>query len=315
MNKHKSVLLNEVLNEIVIQDDNPVFVVDSTLGSGGHSKAILEKVKNLHLFCFDIDQVAINRFLIYLKESNFTQQNDYLWEKDKQKIYVFNNNFTDVYTKLQELNIKKVKYLLADLGWAEDQKEYIQGLSFERLEDFLDMRLDKTHNQVTAFQIINYGSLKKLKQFFIEYGDLHREGDKLNQFIKLLGQKRLESNIKTVADLVNIIKVLNFRFKADQVSFCARVFQTLRIAVNMELENLRVLLNFLPSILLEIGSKAMIITFHSGEQKIIQQFKNSLLNKKTQLFTFHELIRPSVDELRNNISSRSAQLNVIERIK
>lgn len=312
--KHIPVLLNEVLNLIEFTNNKKLNIVDATLGGGGHSLSILNRLKNVNLYCIDLDQKSIDQFskLLVDKENFKFDEDTKCFTKDEKKVFLYRGNFSKIAEILRSLSVSKAEYILADLGWSLDQLEYIQGLSFERGNDYLDMRFDKENNSVTASQILNFGNLKKIKKFFEIYGDLHDQKSNLDKLIKKIENFRLENTFEKVSDLTNLIKSLNFRFKVDLIDFTARVFQSLRIAVNMEIDNLKEFLSSSVNFLQSKGSKLLVITFHSGEQKIVDDFFR--LQSKNNSFLVHKIIRPSIDELKNNIRSRSAKLNVIEKL-
>jgi len=304
--KHISVLKKESVDSLGIESGK--VYVDLTLGGGGHSFEILSRAKNIVLVALDIDILSIESFKTRLISNGFEfESNRYVHENTKNTVYLANKNFVDIDLVLGDFGINKVNGILADLGWSLDQLDSIEGLSYEKLDHRLDMRFDKSKS-LEANHFLQFAKKDQLKEIFINYGDLNRNWKYLSQLVNLILENRRHVQYTFVRDLVNTINLIKFRNIDEKNNFTARVFQALRIAVNDELNNLEVMVNKSLNIL-DTNGVLSIITFHSGEQKIVNK-----VIKNTKHKTVLQTIRPSVDELNINFRARSAKLNVIKKL-
>jgi 16S rRNA (cytosine1402-N4)-methyltransferase len=320
---HKSVFKNEAIEALDIKP-NGVYV-DLTLGGGGHSLSILENLNEGLLISFDVDIRAIENFMNERLETG-DPANGTSWKLDsensslkslvsgKNKLYLANENFEKVDSVLKDIGINKIDGVLLDLGWSSDQLESVQGLSFENLEDELDMRFDKNLN-IRASDLLNALGKKELKRMFERYADFYGEWN--NKLVFEITQFRKNKLFKKVQDLNLVIeKALGTKAKLDK-SLKARVFQALRISVNQEIV---VLENVLPKIfrLLNTEGRAVIITFHSGEEKTLKKvLENKEFKNKVEIVSQSsedKFLRPSVDELLENFRARSAKLWTIIKL-
>ena len=305
-NKHISVLKKESVDSLEIKPGK--IYVDLTLGAGGHSFEILSRAKNIVLVALDIDILSIKSFKARLISNGFEfESNRYVHENTKNTVYLANKNFVDIDLVLGDFGINKVNGILADLGWSLDQLDSIEGLSYEKLDHRLDMRFDKSKS-LEANHFLQFAKKDQLKEIFVNYGDLNRNWKYLSQLVNLILENRRHVQYTFVRDLVNTINLIKFRNIDEKNNFTARVFQALRIAVNHELNNLEVMINKSLNIL-DANGVLSVITFHSGEQKVVDKVIKNIKHK-----TFIKTIRPSIDELNINLRSRSARLNVIKKL-
>jgi len=155
MTKHKPVLLKEVIESLNIKEGNTYF--DATLGGGGHSLKILEKLgRKGVLIALDLDKNAIEIFSTKLLELGFRNEIEderQVLVKDKVKVYLVKENFRNIDQVLKQLKIDKVAGILADLGISTDQIYGVEGISYLKAEQ-LDMRLDR-QSKVTASDLLN----------------------------------------------------------------------------------------------------------------------------------------------------------------
>ena len=302
---HKSVLLKEAIESLNIKSDG--IYVDATLGYGGHSSKILEKLDKGLLICLDQDEEAIS----YSKKRLSEISNNFK---------IIKTNFERLKDVLDEINISKVDGILFDLGVSSPQIDNAsRGFSFQK-DSKLDMRMDQTNN-LTAYDVVNNYDLLKLTDIFYKYGE-----EKKSKFIASFIVKKRPIN--TTKELVEVIKEsvgLNYfnKFHPER-----KIFQAIRIEVNNEL---KVLEKVIPDAieLLNKGGRMAVISFHSLEDRIVKkafkkysdvdeivkgmpnipleyQPKIKLINKKP--------ICPSAKEIELNSRSKSAKLRVIERI-
>lgn len=292
--KHKSVLLTETIALLKVKEDG--IYVDLTLGGGGHSLEILEKLKNGKLIAFDLDNESIANFKTKAKNN----------ERERYKLV--NDNFGNFAEYLEE----KVDGIIADLGWSTDQLKNLKGLSYNDDSAPLDMRFDLNLG-VKASDLLNALNRKELAQMFKEYSDIYGKGNK--DLVEAILKARNTKLFESVGDLKQLIDKVFFKEK-NKNSFYSKVFQALRIAVNQELIRLKDMLNAGFENLNSNG-RFLIITFHSGEAKIVQSFFDEKVKSEEAEYITKKggdhFITPSVEELRSNINSRSAKLFGIEK--
>ncbi len=305
---HYSVMLDEVVEGLNIKSDG--IYVDGTIGLAGHSKVILSNIKNGFLYGFDQDDYAIEK------------SNEVLSTVSKN-YKLFRANFKDMKQILKEEGIEKVDGILLDLGVSSPQiDDSTRGFSFMK-DSILDMRMDK-RNELTAQIIINNYSEKELLNIFYKYG----EEKTSKSIVKNIINKRKEKSIDTTKELVSLIKesVGNKYFNLNHPE--RKIFQSLRIEVNKELD---VLETVLPDAidLLNKGGRLVVITFHSLEDRIVKQtFKKysevdsivkglpnipDIYKPKIKLIN-NKVILPTKKEIDINSRSKSAKLRIIERL-
>ncbi|MCA9383175.1 16S rRNA (cytosine(1402)-N(4))-methyltransferase RsmH [Candidatus Dojkabacteria bacterium] len=298
--KHKTVLLQEAVDSLNIKPRGTY--IDVTLGGGGHSLEILKQMDYQgKLIAFDLDAEAIKRFEALLIENNIKNEN--------LEVIIVNDNFIELESVLLKNKITKVDGILADLGLSTDQ--YLDsniGISFLENSE-LDMRIDKT-KQVKAKDLLNGLYEKELIKLFEDLADIKFA----KQLAREIVQYRKDKSIETTKDLKAIVqKVVPFSYrKGVQRNPEAKVFQALRIAVNDELLNLRSLLP-LAFETLDFGGRLAVISFHSGEDRIVKNFFREKKDNNKIEYVF-KLLTPSEEEQKANPRSSSAKLRVVEKI-
>ena len=281
---HVPVLLNEVL-EFLNPQKNQTFI-DCTVGFGGHSKKITEKIfPGGKLVALDWDA----------RNLEFAREN----LKDFP-VQFLKSNFAD----LPEIPADGV---LFDLGVsAAHFADGARGFSL-RIDGPLDMRFSD-ENSLTAAGIVNSFPREKLAKILREFGEEFRAG-------KIAGEicaARRREKFKTTLQLANFIeKILPRRGRNHPAT---KTFQALRIAVNSELENLKIaLLRAVKN--LKKGGRIAVISFHSLEDRIVKIFFRNLAreNSAFKILTKKPVV-PTADEVLKNKKSRSAKLRAIEKI-
>ncbi|MCL2593469.1 MAG: 16S rRNA (cytosine(1402)-N(4))-methyltransferase RsmH [Defluviitaleaceae bacterium] len=308
--KHVSVLLEETI-ELLNMSPNGVYV-DGTLGGGGHSLKILEKLSDKgRLIVIDQDEDALNHSKIKL-------------EKYLDKISFVHNNFSNIQAILDELDIDRIDGMIMDLGVSSYQlDEPERGFSYMH-DAFLDMRMDKRKHE-TAHDIVNKYDEKKLTKIFYEYGE-ERWAKRVAEFIV---NERRKGPINTTFELVSVIKkAIPKGAREDGPHPAKRIFQAIRIELNQELEILKQAISDI-SDRMKIGGRIAIITFHSLEDRIVKntfrdlenpctcpsQFPMCVCKKLPQVAVITKKpIIPSEEELEANHRARSAKLRVAEKI-
>ncbi len=251
MSIHKPVLLKEVLAGLNLKAGD--VVVDATLGGGGHSRAILEKIgKQGKLIAIDWDAKALESF-----------QESFLVGQSKV-VNLVQDNFARLNNILGGLQIKKATAILADLGFSSDQLEDAsRGLSFQK-DGPLDMRLDAA-GELPAWKIVNQYPLKDLEKVIRESGEECWAG----RIARKICEERKKKRILTVGELVALIESAVPKRYFSKIHPATKTFQALRIEVNRELENLQ---SFIPQAIdnLAPGGRLAIIAFHSLEDRIVK---------------------------------------------
>jgi len=288
--RHLPVMVQEVMAALKLREG--MVVVDCTVGLGGHSAEILRRIGATgKLIGMDFDQGNLQRAREKLPGEN---------------VLLRQGNFAGVTKALGELGIEKVDAVLADLGVASPQiDDPARGFSY-RDDGPLDMRMDNTRGQ-TAADVVNQIGEEELAKMLWELGD---EED-AEQIAYLIVERRAQKRIDTTGQLTAIIcEAREFTLKraaGAKLHPAARTFQVLRMIVNRELANLQRLLVVIPEIV-RSGGRAAIISFHSGEDRMVKKaFKESL-----EMGQYSEIapdpIIAAEDEIRRNPRSRSAKL-------
>ena len=305
---HTSVLLWETIENLEIKPDG--IYVDGTLGGGGHSFHICEKLgENGRLIGIDQDADAICAATKRL-------------EQFSDKVSVVRNNYCNMKAALAELGIDKVDGIVLDLGVSSFQLDTVErGFSY-KYDTALDMRMD-TRQTLTARDIVNDYSEMELFRIIRDYGE--------DQFAKNIAKhivaERSKAPIETTYQLNEIIKAsIPAKFRQNGHP-SKKTFQAIRIECNRELDVLKDTMDDMIS-LLKDGGRLCIITFHSLEDRIVKSAFKKYENPcecppgfpvcvcgKKQLgkVISRKPILPSEEEMETNSRSKSAKLRVFEK--
>lgn len=306
MLEHKSVLLEEAINQLHIKPDG--IYVDATTGGGGHSSEILKRLTTGHLYCFDQDDFA------------FSQSKKRLDEISTKYTFI-KANFKDLKKELLSLGVEHIDGIIYDLGVSSFQFDIPErGFSYH-YDAPLDMRMNQ-ESSLTAEEIVNTYSYEELVKIFYRYG----EDPFSKQIARHIERERQNHPIHTTFELVDIIKkALPQKVLRQKGHPAKQTFQALRIAVNDELRVFEVSIKDALELLNSDGY-AVVITFHSLEDRICKSvFKEAstvenleglpvmpeeeapfeLVNRKP--------IVPSLEELQKNNRAHSAKMRVIRR--
>ncbi|MFA5407854.1 MAG: 16S rRNA (cytosine(1402)-N(4))-methyltransferase RsmH [Bacilli bacterium] len=303
---HKSVLLNETIDNLQIKDN--LIYVDATLGYAGHSREVLKRIKKGFLFAFDQDSEAIE----YSKK---------VLDGISKSYEIIHANFIDLKSELSKRGINKIDGIMFDLGVSSPQLDNEErGFSYQH-DARLDMRMNQD-NKLSAYEVVNNYSEQALSNIFFQYGE--------EKYAKSIARKIMEQRttkpIETTFELVEIIK-MSVPDKYKRVGHPARkVFQAIRIEVNKELDILEQALDDAIDMLNKNG-RICVITFHSLEDKIckhvfkkhsdVSEVVKGLPNIPDEYKPTLKLIGkyvPSEDELNINNRARSATLRVAEKV-
>lgn len=241
MIKHVSVMPQKAIDLLKIKEDG--VYVDGTLGRGGHSKLILERLKKGKLYCFDLDEEAIKESKEVLKEYD-------------NVIYIHDN-----YMNMNKY-VDQVDGILLDLGVSSPQfDEAVRGFSY-RYDGPLDMRMDQS-DELSAYEVVNEYDEERLAKVLYEYGE--------EKNAKRIARKIVEERpIETTLQLVEVIKkALPYKVLSKKGHPAKQSFQAIRIEVNHELDSLKHFLDSFDQIL-KVDGRVVIITFHSLEDKMVK---------------------------------------------
>lgn len=282
--------------------------VDCTLGGGGHSELILQRIKpDGKLFAFDIDNDAINYASNRLKEYD--------------NLTIIKDSYTNIKSQMLKYGVEKITGgVLLDLGASYHQLTKAErGFSFMK-DAPLDMRFDMD-SEFSAYDVVNGYKEDELVRIFSEYGE-ERFSKRIAKAIVTI---RKNNPIKTTLELADLIKNSTPRIKSS-IHPATRVFQAIRIEVNGELKNVTKILTDVLD-LLDYGAIISVISFHSLEDRIVKRlFKyeaqkcrcNNLIctcePPRIELVNRKPIVA-SEDEIRENPPSRSAKLRVVKCIK
>ena len=291
---HIPALLKETIEGLAIKP-NGVYV-DVTFGGGGHSRAIMECLKDGgRLFSFDQDKDALANAI-----------------EDKRWTFV-HSNFRYLRNWMDYYGIKQIDGLLADLGVSFHHFDCPErGFSF-RFSAPLDMRMNQTAKR-TAADIVNTYNEEQLANIFWLYGEMKNGRGIARNICKARAQKPIERTEDLVAAS---------RIPAEMSKELARLFQALRIEVNDEMGALREMLVAARD-LLQPGGRIAILTYHSLEDRLVKNFLRSGNLEGTiekdfygNILTPFELIErgrtASKEEVERNPRSRSAKLRIAEK--
>jgi 16S rRNA (cytosine1402-N4)-methyltransferase len=293
--RHIPVLLSQVLR---VLDPRPgQVVVDCTLGLGGHSAAILERVRpggRVIGIDFDPANIAVARERL---RAVGAEGGDF---------QLFHNNFAALPTVLAQAGVERVDAVLADVGVASTQiDDPGRGFSYKRPGP-LDMRMDPTRGQ-PASVLINRLCERDLADAFLELGD-ETDGAEI---ARLIVERRRERPITTTQELMAIVcEARDFtlaRAAGAKLHPAARTFQALRILVNRELANLDRLLAVLHDCL-KPGGVAAVISFHSGEDRRVKAAFRDGRRAGVYSAMSDDPDIATEQEIRENPRSRSAKL-------
>jgi len=306
---HEPVLIQEVIENLNIKPDG--IYVDGTLGGGGHSFKIVQKLKSGRLIGIDQDEEAI--------------------AAATRRLQIFSNNVTIVHSNyvntrkiLDDLGIDKVDGILLDIGVSSYQIDNPER-GFSYMEDApLDMRMDRTA-PISARDIVNGYSKEELARIIRDYG----EDSFANNIAKHIVAEREKEPIETTGRLKEIIEqAIPASVRKGQRGFAKKTFQALRIEVNSELD---VLTNSIDSMIdsLNPGGRLCIITFHSLEDRIVKNAFKTAENPctcppsfpvctcgavpKGKIITKKPIV-PTQEECERNKRAASAKLRVFEKI-
>ena len=306
-NAYHQPVLAEVAVEYLVTDLNGIYV-DCTLGGGGHSRLILQKLSPKgFLIGLDADRDAIENSSVNLRE---------FANKSLRQIF-----YDQLDIVLHELEKYPVDGFLYDLGLSSFHVDQVKrGFSYQ-VEAPLDMRFDQMQ-KLTAADVLNRYELQSLERIIREYGEENHWRPIAAKIVK----DRSVANFKTTRDLVEVVRSIVGERKLQKS--LARVFQAIRIEVNKELERLKKSLE-LAFQYSKQGARIVTIGYHSLEDRIVKEFfrykaldcicpddlPECVCDKVPEVRQLtRKVITPQIDEIRSNPRARSARLRTAEKI-
>lgn len=292
--------------------ENSAWMVDSTLGEGGHSNAFLSKFPSLNVIGIDADSVIQSRARERLAPYG-------------ARMHFYNGWFNDFYASYPA-EFPKPDLILFDLGISVFHYERSgRGFSF-RHDEPLDMRLDPNSEKESAADIVNGMNEEELANLIYLYGEEKLSRRIARAIVEARNGGKIESS-KVLAEIIFNAVPANYRY--GQIHPATRTFQALRIAVNSELRHIPdALHNAFNN--LNVGGKLGVITFHSLEDRIVKNYFRNLGKKCVcppeisscrcggipcaEILT-RKPVGPSDEEIKENSPSRSAKLRVVRKLR
>ncbi len=291
---HIPIMVQEILDVLDIQPGEVGY--DATLGYGGHTRKMLEKLQGQgHLYATDVDPIELEKTRRRLQDAGF----------GPDILTVRRMNFA----KIDEVAPGQLfDFVLADLGVSSMQIDNPQrGFTF-KADGPLDLRLDPTSG-VSAAQRLQELDEEELAAMLVENAD-EPYAQRIARAVARVYQRG--ESIATTAQLAAVIEgALSFlppsQRKEDVKKSCQRTFQALRIDVNSEFEVLYAFLEKLPTVL-RPGGRAAILTFHSGEDRLVKKAFKQHLRQGLYRAVSEDVTRPSAEECFRNPRARSTKL-------
>ncbi|NCB42649.1 MAG: 16S rRNA (cytosine(1402)-N(4))-methyltransferase RsmH [Clostridia bacterium] len=292
---HRSICVDEILECLQIKPGQ--IGLDATLGYGGHTLEMLKCLNSKgHLYAIDVDPIELPRTKARLESLGY----------GPEILTIRQMNFSSINQMIAESG--PLDFILADLGVSSMQIDNPErGFSF-KTEGPLDLRLNPKQGKSAAARLRSM-SQDELEGMFVENAD-EPNAKAIAQAIT--SEIRKGTDISTTTQLQQIIKntvksIPGSNSNEEIKKTCQRCFQALRIDVNNEFEVLYELLEKLPSALAQ-GGRVAILSFHSGEDRLVKKSFQSLFRSGVYCQIAKEPIRASAEERSSNGRARSAKL-------
>lgn len=293
---HISIMVQEILNFLNIQPGQ--IGLDATLGYGGHTRAMLEKLQgNGHIYGLDVDPIESKKTEKRLRDAGFGED----------ILTVRLQNFADIDKVVQDTG-RKFDFVLADLGVSSMQIDNPErGFSY-KVEGPLDLRLNPEKGVSGAERLLELNR-KEIEMMLRENSD---EPYAEQIAANIMKWRYMCKPIETTTQLRDCItEALAFLPKYEQKETikksCQRCFQAIRIDINSEFEVLYSFLDKLPNVLKPNGRVA-ILTFHSGEDRLVKKAFQALNRTGVYSEVARDVIRPSAEECVRNSRAKSTKM-------
>ena len=286
-------MLEEVLEWLRIRPEGTY--IDATLGAGGHSEAIAERLSSGRLISLDRDEQALQIARERLKRFG-------------SKVSCVLSPFSRIAEAARESGIPKVDGVLADLGVSSMQLDDAQrGFSFREAGP-LDMRMGVSAGggELTADDIVNRWPEEELADLLYREADEHDS----RRIARAVTRAR---PIRDTAHLATVVAGARRQWGRQKLHPATKTFLALRIAVNREMEELGQFLSRVPATLNQ-GGRCVILSYHSREDRIVKEALREAQRHGTLKILTKHVVRPGEEEEQANPRSRSAKLRCAERI-
>ncbi|MGP8216275.1 MAG: 16S rRNA (cytosine(1402)-N(4))-methyltransferase RsmH [Bacteroidia bacterium] len=295
---HRPVLLKESIEGLNIVDGGTY--VDATFGGGGHTNAILKKLKSGRVIAFDQDKDAFENI------------------SPDTRLIAIHSNFRYIKEQLMARGITQVDGILADLGISSHQIDTPERGFSTRFDALLDMRMNSDSIR-TAADIINTYPAARLQKMFSVYGEITNAAN----LARNIEKARSIKPVRTTADLIEAINGCTPPQNANK--YLAQVFQSLRIELNEETDALKELLSQSET-LIKKGGRLVVISYHSLEDRLVKNYMRSgnFEGVPQKNMYGHDLrpfepitkkpIVPGEEEIVSNNRARSAKMRIAEKI-
>lgn len=291
---HLPIMVEEILEFLQIKPGQKG--LDATLGYGGHTMRMLECLSGCgHIYGLDTDPIEIEKTKKRLADKSFGEE----------IFTAINTNFRDIDEIAKEYG--PFDFILADLGVSSMQIDNPNRGFTYKYDGPLDLRLNPTEG-ISAAERLNSISFDELEGMLIENSD----EPYAYEIAKAIVEERRKEKIDTTLKLKKVIEKALIRLpkkERDEAvkKSCARTFQALRIDVNNEFEVLHEFMEKLPDALNQ-GGRAAILTFHSGEDRIVKKSFKALKSQGVYSDVARDVIRPQVTECNRNPRARSTKM-------
>jgi 16S rRNA (cytosine1402-N4)-methyltransferase len=272
--------------------------VDGTVGEGGHAAAILDRLgPEGELWGLDRDPNVLQTAAARLAHHT-------------SRFQLFHRSYSQLGELLESARVAGVAGILLDLGLSAFQLQYSRrGFSFSGDEP-LDMRFNPEGPGPTAAGVLNRASQARLEKIFWEYG----EEPRARRLARLVVQERRRQHFQTTRQLVKVIEQAQGPGgRRGRLHPATRVFQALRLAVNLELEELAVFLEHAPA-WLEPGGRLVVISYHSLEDRLVKHRLAAWERAGVMVRLTRKPLTPTAAEIKANPRARSAKLRVAEKM-
>jgi len=286
------VLLDEVLEWLRVRPEGTY--IDATLGAGGHSAGIAERLTSGRLISVDRDAQALELARERLKTFG-------------AKVTLAQSAFSRIPEVVQGLGIPPVDGVLADLGVSSMQLDQAaRGFSFREAGP-LDMRMDEEGGELTAEEIVNRWPERELADLLYREADEHDS----RRIARAIVRAR---PLRDTAHLATVVAGARKQWGRQRLHPATKTFLALRIAVNREMEELGQFLSRTPATL-NSGGRWVVLSYHSREDRMVKRaFQEGERQGSLKVLTRH-VIQPTEEEKAANPRSRSAKLRCAERVR
>jgi 16S rRNA (cytosine1402-N4)-methyltransferase len=283
-------MLDEVLEWLRVKADG--IYVDATLGAGGHSAAIAQRLASGRLISLDRDAQALDLARERLKIFG-------------AKVTLVHAPFSTIAEAVRELEIPAVDGVLADLGVSSMQLDQgARGFSFREAGP-LDMRMN-AEDELTADDIVNRWSEKEVADLLYQEAEEHDSRRIARSIVRA-------RPIRDTAHLATVVAGARKQWGRQRLHPATKTFLALRIAVNREMEELGQFLSRTPATMIS-GGRWLVLSYHSREDRLVKHaFQEGERAGTLRVLTKH-VIQPSEEETIGNPRSRSAKLRCAERV-